>query len=82
MFLWKDEPSFKEKIKTMMTVAMCERELHELWDKLELAMPRPYPDFSFARPSEYLLRAYKAGLLTWDPALEMYLCCTGFAVAL
>lgn len=67
----------------MIVVSMSEFDLHDRWDKLEAVMPRPpHPHFSYARPSEYLLGAFRAGLLTFDQALEMYLCCIGVAVAL
>lgn len=59
----------------MVILKMSEAELHDLWDRIEAQMgPMRLGD---PLPSDYLRRAYRRELLTWDQAVELCMAATG-----
>lgn len=61
----------------MIILKMSEEELHGHWDRVEAVHPWGPMVFGEREPSKYLLRAYEAGLVTFDQALELCMAAIG-----
>lgn len=55
----------------MIILSMSEAELDAHWDRIEEKHPWGPMQLGYREPSKYLLRAYEAGLVTWDVAVEL-----------
>lgn len=58
-------------------LSISEQELNDTWDRVEKELGGYYGSPWYGRPSEYLLRAYRLKLITWDQALEMCMASMG-----
>jgi hypothetical protein len=61
----------------MMVLEITDDEVNDLWDDIESKHPWGPMVLGDREPSRYLLRAWEAGLVSWDNALLLYMASAG-----
>jgi hypothetical protein len=65
----------------MIVLEITDWEIHAIWDDVESKHPWGPMTLGSGEPSKYLLRAYEAGLISWDNALMLCMAATGVGEA-